>query len=126
MTDGSRNRSDRGLHVAWQATMSWVVVTPLGTVDNDTAPLLDDALRQATARTSRTIPLLLDLRGTAALAPAALDVLLVWHRRCHEAGTSMLLGAPCPAVASALRTAEPSSNLAIVPQLPVWPAMAAR
>lgn len=106
-------------------TMAWVVVTPVGDVDINTARQLDAVLLEAADRTTRTVPLLLDLRNVTFLSSAGLKVMLASHRRCSELGTCMLLGAPPQVVTRALQLTHLDSVFTVVPQLPVWPSFAA-
>jgi anti-sigma B factor antagonist len=105
--------------------MAWVVVTPVGAVDVRTAAQLDEALVEAAERTTRTVPLLVDLRGVTFLASAGLKVLLASQRRCKELGTSMLLGAPPQAVTRVLQLTDLNTVFTVVPQLPFWSPLAA-
>lgn len=86
----------------------------------DTAPDLDDTLRQASERATGTVPLAVQLHGVEFLDSAGLGVLLMWHRRCEAIGTHLVLVAPTRPIARHLALTGLDQILTVVPDLAAW------
>lgn len=114
----------QGLLVTWRAEADGAVVHVHGEVDMDTAPALDEALRDASEAESTA--LVVDLHDVQFLGSSGLGVLLVWHRRCAARGTPLALVALPHAITRVIAITGLDRIFTVLPSLAAWSAEAAR
>ncbi|MFE4258172.1 STAS domain-containing protein [Streptomyces sp. NPDC056883] len=85
-----------GDSVAMEVLDHTIVVRPTGEIDIDTAPSLEQALKQALVHASPAKDLVVDCSGLTFCDSSGLNTLLAIRRTAQETGTAIRLAHPHP------------------------------